>query len=219
MTDCDLLITSGVGPAEARRFVAQLAARLERLAQQRGLEVREIIASGGEADAPRSITLRVRGDAPGQLTGELGTHLLVQRSATRGRASRKRWFAAVSVHASPADEPHADITTLPRESLVITACRAGGPGGQHVNKVASAVRVHHLPSGIAIRSAGARSQKANLDQALRRLVVLLRERALAQKAAGTASRRAAHYQLERGRAVRSYHLDDDGVLVERSPSV
>ena len=218
MSDHDLLITSGVGPTEARRFVAQLAARLEQLAEARGLEVREVVASGGDADAPRSITLRVRGDVLGLLAGELGTHVLVQRSATRGRASRKRWFAAVSFHAAPADDAHADITTIPRDSLVITACRAGGPGGQHVNKVSSAVRVQHLPSGIAIRSAGARSQKANLDQALRRLVVMLRERADARRAAGEAQRRATHYQLERGRAVRSYQLDDDGVLVERSPS-
>jgi protein subunit release factor B len=218
MTDHDLLITSGVGPTEARRFVAQLAARLEHLAQERGLEVHEVIASGGEADAPRSITLRVRGDVLAQLAGECGTHVLVQRSAARGRASRKRWFAAVSVHASPTDDAQADISTISRDELVITACRAGGPGGQHVNKVSSAVRVHHLPSGIAIRSAGARSQKANLDQALRRLVVLLRERADAHRAAGEAARRIAHYRLERGRAVRSYHLDDDGVLVERSPS-
>jgi protein subunit release factor B len=217
MTDHDLLITSGVGPAEARRFVAQLAARLEQLAEARGLEVREVIASGGDADAPRSITLRVRGDVLGQLAGELGTHLLVQRSAARGRASRKRWFAAVSFHASTADDPDADITTIPRDALVITACRAGGPGGQHVNKVSSAVRVQHLPSGIAIRSAGARSQKANLDQALRRLVGLLRDRADARRADDDARRRGAHYQLERGRAVRTYQLDGDGVLVEQSP--
>src|SRR5512140_1835267 len=143
MTDHDLLITSGVGPTEARRFVAQLAARLEQLAEQRGLEVREVVASGGDADAPRSITLRVRGDALGLLAGELGTHVLVQRSATRGRASRKRWFAAVSFHDAPADDAHADITAISRDSLVITACRAGGPGGQHVNKVSSAVRVQH----------------------------------------------------------------------------
>jgi len=218
MTDHDLLITSGVGPAEARRFVAQLAARLEQLAEQRGLEVREVIASGGDADAPRSITLRVRGDLMGQLAGELGTHVLVQRSTARGRASRKRWFAAVSFHASPADDATDDITTIPRDALVITACRAGGPGGQHVNKVSSAVRVQHLPSGIAIRSAGARSQKANLDQALRRLVGLLRDRADARRADGEAARRDAHYRLERGLAVRTYQLDDDGVLVERSPS-
>jgi protein subunit release factor B len=218
MTDHDLLITSGVGPAEARRFVAQLAARLEQLAETRGLEIREVIATGGDADAPRSITLRVRGDLVGQLTGELGTHVLVQRSAARGRASRKRWFAAVSFHASPGDDGAADITTIPRDALVITACRAGGPGGQHVNKVSSAVRVQHLPSGIAIRSAGARSQKANLDQALRRLVGLLRDRADARRADGEAARRGAHYRLERGRAVRTYQLDDDGILVERSPN-
>ena len=218
MTDADLLISSGVGPGEARRFVAQLAARLERLAEQRGLEVLEVVSSGGDADAPRSITLRVRGEVYAQLAGELGTHVLVQRSATRGRAARKRWFAAVSLHPRHDDGARVDVSVIPRDALVITACRAGGPGGQHVNKVSSAVRVHHLPSGIAIRSAGGRSQHANLEQALRRMVLLLRERAEARRAADRSARRAAHYAVERGGAVRSYQLDADGCLVERSPA-
>jgi peptide chain release factor 2/peptide chain release factor len=211
----DLLITSGVGPGEVRRFVAQLAARLEQLAEHRGLEVREVVSSGGDDDAPRSITLRLAGDVVTQLADELGTHVLVQRSGSRGRAARKRWFAAVSLHAVV--HHGGDAAAIPRDELVITACRAGGPGGQHVNKVSSAVRVQHLPSGIAIRSAGARSQHANLEQALRRLAGLLRERAEARRAADRQVRRAAHYQLERGRAVRSYQLDDDGQLKERSP--
>jgi len=218
VTDADLLISSGVGPAEARRFAAQLAARLEQLAEQRGLEVLEVVSSGGEADAPRSITLRVRGEVFAQLADELGTHVLVQRSATRGRAARKRWFAAVSLHPRRDDCDRVDVSAIPRDALVITACRAGGPGGQHVNKVSSAVRVHHLPSGIAIRSAGARSQHANLEQALRRLGVLLRERAEARLARDRSVRRDAHYAVERGRAVRSYQLDDDGCLVDRSPA-
>jgi protein subunit release factor B len=219
MTDFDLLITSGVGPTEARRFVAQLAARLEQLAEQRGLDVREVVASDGADDGPRSITLRLRGDALAQLGDECGTHVLIQRSPLRGRASRKRWFAAVSCHAVPEldEAPVADTAAIPRDSLVITACRAGGPGGQHVNKVSSAVRVHHLPSGIVIRSAAARSQRTNLDQALRRLAGLLRDRADARRATAEAIRRAAHYRLERGRPVRSYQLDATGALVERSP--
>jgi len=215
MTDHDLLITSGVGPREARRFVAQLAARLEALAEQRGVQVLEVVSSDGDEDAPRSVMLRVRGDATGQLAGELGTHVLVQRSLARGRASRKRWFAAVTAHPRSADGAAGDVAAIPRDALVITACRAGGPGGQHVNKVSSAVRVQHVPSGIVIRSAGARSQRANLDQALRRLAGLLRERAEARRTADRSARRDAHYRLERGRAIRSYQLDDDGRLVER----
>jgi len=219
MTDFDLLITSGVGPAEARRFVVQLAARLERLADQCGLDMREVIASDDADSGPRSITLRLRGDVVTRLGDECGTHVLIQRSPVRGRASRKRWFAAVSCHAVPApDEDHAaDAAAIPRDSLVITACRAGGPGGQHVNKVSSAVRVHHVPSGIVIRSAAARSQRANLDQALRRLAGLLRDRADARRASADAARRTAHYRLERGRPIRSYQLDATGALVEWSP--
>jgi len=204
----DLLITSGVGPAEARRFVAQLAARLEQLAEARGLVVREVVSSG-EPDAPRSITLRLAGDAHAVLD-ELGTHVLIH--AARGRAARKRWFAAVSAHA--ASDPPAGAPAIPRDELVVTACRAGGPGGQHVNKVSSAVRVQHLPSGLAIRSAAARSQHANLEAALRRLAELLRARLDARHASARAALRTAHYRVERGRPVRAYQLDPAGVLEE-----
>jgi peptide chain release factor 2/peptide chain release factor len=213
----DLLVTSGVGPAEARRFVFQLATRLELLAGSRGLEVREVVVHG-DADSPRSVILTLHGDAPALLVDELGTHALIHRSTRRSRASRKRWFAAVALHDHASDDPDVDLGSIPRDELVVTACRAGGPGGQHVNKVSSAVRVQHLPTGLSIRSAGARSQKANLDQALRRLAGLLRERAEARRSDARATLRVTHYRVERGRPIRTYHLDADGVLVERSSS-
>ncbi|MEO8699919.1 MAG: peptide chain release factor-like protein [Kofleriaceae bacterium] len=210
--DHDLLVTSGVGPRESRRFVHQLAVHLEALAERCDLAVIDVVrsASTDDDDAPRSVTLRLRGDAD-VLAGECGTHVLVHKSPARSRFSRKRWFAAVTLHAAPA-EPTV-LVELPRDDLVITACRAGGPGGQHVNKVATAVRVEHVPSGLAIRCAAGRSQKANLDQALRRLAGLLRTRDADRVAEAGAARRDAHYRLERGRAIRTYRLDDDGLLV------
>jgi len=207
----DLLVTSGTGPVEARRFVRQLAERLEQLAEARGLEICEVVVHG-DAEAPRSVVLRLAGDAAGALAGELGTHALVHRSARRGRAARKRWFVAVALHEPAGPVPGADPAAIPRDELIITACRAGGPGGQHVNKVSSAVRVQHVPSGLAVRSAASRSQKANLERALRRLAELLRERADARRADAVAARRKAHHRLERGRPVRTYHLDDAGEL-------
>src|SRR5512138_2972279 len=115
--DHDLLVTSGIGPVESRRFVSQLAARLEHLAEAAGLVVRDVVTSGAAGDASR-------------LFDELGTHVLVHRSAQRSRRSRKRWFAAVSLYAAA---PEAAAVELARDDLEITACRAGGPGGQHVN--------------------------------------------------------------------------------------
>jgi peptide chain release factor 2/peptide chain release factor len=204
-------ITSGVGPTEARRFVFQLAARLEGLCEQRGLVVHDVVASSDD-DAPRSITLHVGGDAPALLYDQIGSHVLIRRSPDRGRAARKRWFAAVTVHPL---RPASSAMVVARDDLVVTACRAGGPGGQHVNKVSSAVRVHHLPSGLSVRSAGHRSQKANLDHAIGRLEGLLAERAAAGAAAADRARRLAHYRVERGQAVCSYQLSDDGELIAR----
>jgi len=210
-----LQISSGVGPVEVRRFVAALSAHLEGLALARGLAIEEL-ACHGELEAPRSATLYLLGDAPGLLAEQLGTHELVHRSPQRGRSARKRWFVAVSLHAEAlaSRATSAAVPELPAEDLEITVCRAGGPGGQHVNKVSTAIRVRHLPSGLSVRAAASRSQKANRDQALRRLAELLGERDRVAARRVVNERRLAHYRVERGRPVRSYTMNDDGALVD-----
>ncbi|HSO32476.1 MAG TPA: peptide chain release factor-like protein [Labilithrix sp.] len=215
MNEHILQISSGVGPVEARRFVHQLADRLERLAERHGLAICDVACQGSET-APRSVTVRVRGDLPGELRAEQGSHQLIHRSKERGRAARKRWFAAVRIF--EAEHDRAGNAAIDRDDLVITACRAGGPGGQHVNKVATAVRVEHVPSGISVRVASERSQKANIAHALRRLGALLEARANAHRARHVEARRGAHYRVIRGNPVRMYTLTDDGALQEESPS-
>ncbi len=85
-------ISAGRGPVEVRRFVARLAERMEALCEERGLAVVDVTVHGDE-DAPASVEILVEGDARRCLEGELGTHALVERSAARGKAARKRWFA------------------------------------------------------------------------------------------------------------------------------
>lgn len=214
MPDSILLITSGVGPVEVRRFVAALAAHLEELSAARGLEVRDVASAGEDLAAPRSVSLTVRGPAAAQLADQLGTHQLVHRSAERGRAARKRWFAAVSLH--PGADAPVPALAPPRAELEITACRAGGPGGQHVNKVATAVRVRHLPTGLLVRAASSRSQKANLDHALQRLAALLAEQQRDAASQAHGERRLAHYRVVRGAPIATYQLDGDGALQQTS---
>ena len=123
-----IVITAGVGPREARAFVARLAEHLAALAAARGLLVDGATVVGDDPEAPRSIALAVVGDAPGALADQLGTHALVHRSAARGHAARKRWFAGVRCEPALPDADPA--IALRADDLEISACRAGGPGGQ-----------------------------------------------------------------------------------------
>lgn len=201
-------VSAGMGPAEVRAFVAGLAAWLEDECTARGLRVTEVVTVG-DAEAPVSVAIHVLGRASEGLADLIGTHALVARNPERGRRARKRWFAGLSVHPSPqADE--AGGAALDLADIDITAARAGGPGGQHVNRTASAVRAVHRPTGIAVRAAEERSQHANRKRALARLAAILAARAQASEGKQRAVRRDAHYAFTRGNPVRTWRLEARG---------
>jgi peptide chain release factor len=210
-------VSSGTGPEEVRRFVGLLAAWLTARCEARGLEVRELVTHGDEA-APRSVEIIVEGDAMASLDGERGTHALIDASEARGRASRKRWFAGVSVHPLEASlEAKDEDARVNPDDLEITATRASGPGGQHVNKTSTAVRVLHRPTGVVVRVANERSQRANIRQAVARIAERLGAREASRRAAGEKARRGAHYRVERGAPVMTYRIGRKGDLEPLSP--
>jgi protein subunit release factor B len=208
-----LQVSAGSGPVEVRHFVRLLAERLALRCAALGLAVNATVLRGEEV-APRSVELWVAGDAR-RLGDELGTHALVARSAERGRAARKRWYAAVALHRAREGMAGASGAAMVKaEDLEVQASRSGGPGGQNVNKVATAVRVWHRPSGLVVRVAAERSQRANLALAVERIARTLAAQQEGARKDAVAERRRAHYRVERGRPVRVYRLSPKGELRE-----
>jgi protein subunit release factor B len=104
------------------------------------------------------------------------------------------------------------VRTLRADEVVLTACRAGGPGGQHVNKTSSAVRAHHPASGLSVRVSDERSQHHNARIALERLATSLAELAEERVRRERAEERLRHYRVERGRPAFVYESAPDGGL-------
>lgn len=223
-----LLVTAGTGPIEVRRFVALLSEHLLERCAELGAVVREVVAHGDES-APSSVEIHLVG-VRAELSRFEGTHALVARSEDRGKNARKRWFAGARLFEADGEEEagsgaqgarsEAQTGSRPaavpvrREDVTITAARAGGPGGQHVNRTASAVRVEHAASGITVRVAEERSQHENVKRALARIGRILADRAAERAAGKKATRRLSHYQVERGRPSFVYEMDRDGGLFE-----
>lgn len=192
--------SSGAGPAECAWATARAAEAFRREANDQGVGLRVIeVVAGPEPGTSRSVLFELEGEPPaGWLAGWLGTVQWVSKSPYRPHHKRRNWFLGVSAFQPP------DEAAYPAGALRFETMRAGGPGGQHQNKTASAVRVTHVPTGLVAIARDGRSQHQNRQLALRRLDEALAERQAQARAEAKGDRWGQHQALERGNPVRTY---------------
>ncbi len=160
-----LTINAGAGGTDAQDWAQMLLRMYTRWAEKQNYRVTLAEISDGDEAGIKSATLEIEGRYGfGYLRSEKGTHRLVRISPFNANGKRQTSFAGVDV--MPLLTEEAVQIDIPDKDLEITTTRAGGKGGQNVNKVETAVRVVHLPTGIAVRCTQERSQLQNKEKAL-----------------------------------------------------
>ncbi|SMC29663.1 peptide chain release factor [Andreprevotia lacus DSM 23236] len=193
-----LQLSAAHGPAECQLAVVKALARLAREAEQAGLTSTLLEEEpGDEPGTLKSALLGLEGVGAVALAQRwLGTVQWRCPSPYRPRHARKNWFIGVAACAAPTQTLESEIR--------FEACKAGGPGGQHVNKTESAIRATHVASGISVRVQTERSQHANKRLAVALIAHKLAEVQQAQHAAQRAERRQLHFEVERGNPARVF---------------
>ena len=199
-----LAIHAGAGGTESQDWAEMLFRMYMRWAEKRGYETQVIETSPGEETGIKSVLVEVKGDyAYGYLKGERGVHRLVRISPFDASHSRHTSFALVEV--MPVVDSSVDININP-DDIKVDVFRSSGPGGQHMQKTSSAIRLTHIPSGLVVTCQNERSQFRNKDTAMRVLRSRLLELELEKKAQEQAKLKGEHITAEWGNQIRSYVL-------------
>jgi peptide chain release factor 2 len=202
--DAYLEIHAGAGGTESQDWAEMLQRLYSRWAEAHGFKLEGIEESPGEEAGIKSATLRISGaNAYGWLKTESGVHRLVRISPYDSQSRRHTSFASVWVY--PVVDETITIEVADKD-LRIDTYRASGKGGQHVNKTDSAVRITHLPSGIAVACQSDRSQHRNKATAMEMLKARLYEVELRKQEEAAQAVEASKTEIGWGRQIRSYVL-------------